>query len=151
MRSGVSIPVASPSSAAVALGISLVITAVLLLVLVVPVAFSRVRVYSDRVVISAPPLTSFVFSRGDVSSCFITDLSIDEGIRPVSRTWGIALFGLRIGWFKLSNGHRGYLAISTGSREAVVFILRDGTYVVLAPRDIGSLVDALRDMGWLRS
>ncbi|RLE88151.1 MAG: hypothetical protein DRJ96_04685 [Thermoprotei archaeon] len=110
---------------------------------------AQIRVTRDEIVVRAYLLFSESASRGEVEEVKVVDLREDAGLKPTVRLSGTSLGGWRVGWFKLSNGSKAFMA-SLGDR-VVALRKRDGTYLLLAPRDFDSFVEALARHGWLGS
>jgi hypothetical protein len=59
----------------------------------------------------------------------VVNLDSSSIVRPTRRTNGIGLPGLGIGWFKLANGEKALVALS--SRDRVVYVPTDEGYSLL--------------------
>ncbi|MCS7110617.1 MAG: PH domain-containing protein [Ignisphaera sp.] len=127
--------------------IPIAISTVLIITLALPVITLKIEVFQDRIEVWALPLYKFSAKRSDVVEVFIADLKVRIDITPVSRLYGHGLPSYAVGWFKLRNGAKAFLAVS--SNNAVVFKLRDETYLVLTPMNMESFIGALKRMGWL--
>ena len=87
-------------------------------------------------------------NKEDVTNITIVDLSEHPELKPTLRTFGAGLPGYKLGWFRLANGAKAYLAVS--SDKAVVIKLKDDTLVILTPKNIDEFIDRLRELGWIR-
>lgn len=78
-----------------------------------------------------------------LSQARIVDLGTTPALRPRVRSNGIGLPGYSVGWFKLSNGEKALVALT--SRTGVLYLPTDGDYViVISPRDPEALLASLR-------
>ena len=59
----------------------------------------------------------------------VVNVSSDSNVKPTRRTNGLGLPGLGLGWFKLANGEKALLALS--SRDRVVYVPTDEGYSLL--------------------
>ena len=141
-----SFEISIPPSALVTVIVVSIVVALILAILVLPIYLLRIRVSSEEVAVSAPPMYSFSAKRGEVEEVFVADLSSRSDLRPSVRTWGTGLPGYSLGWFKLSNGAKAFCAIS--SDRAVVFKLRNGAYLIVTPSDVANFVSTLEGLGW---
>lgn len=67
----------------------------------------------------------------DVKRASMTDLRVDPGSQPKTRTQGLGLPGQTHGWFKLRNGQRALLFVTDPSR-VVKLPTRDGYILMLS-------------------
>ena len=123
---------------------------VIILVFTLPTIFCRIVVSDDRIAIATPLSKGFSFGRDDVASISIVNLTEAKDLAPTIRLWGTSAFGFKLGWFKLANGCKAYLAICGKSDLAIAIRLKDGTYVIISPKDLDRFVKALRNYGWLK-
>ena len=59
----------------------------------------------------------------------VVNVDSSSNVRPTRRTNGIGLPGLGIGWFKLANGEKALVALS--SRDRVIYVPTDEGYSLL--------------------
>lgn len=59
----------------------------------------------------------------------VVNVSSDSNVKPTRRTNGLGLPGLGLGWFKLANGEKALVALS--SRDRVVYVPTDEGYSLL--------------------
>lgn len=96
----------------------------------------RVPIYSRSVPISSLDLTKAKVLKIEPSS----------GLRPVVRTNGIGVPGFRVGWFRLKNGEKALLAVT--SLESVLYIpTLDGYSLLLSLKKPHRALDELRAKG----
>ena len=136
-----------PTSVWIFLVALVAILAVIILITIIPIVALKIEVKDSEIVISAPPLLKYSFKRNEIVSINTIDLSEHEEYKPTLREFGIGIPGYRIGWFKLANGAKAFLAVS--SNEAVVFKLKNGTYVIITPKDVGNFLNTLRKLEWI--
>jgi hypothetical protein len=73
----------------------------------------------------------------------ILDLKVDREHRPILRTNGCGLPGYASGWFRLANGEKALLFVTTG--DAVVYLpTTKGYSLLLSPKDPHRLLQALQ-------
>jgi len=138
-----------PIAIIIVLSVFIVLFFVIIL-LIAPIVFFSIRVTKDGVSISAPPINSYSFKRDEVEEVYIVDLSTKREYHPTVRTFGIGLPGWKIGWFKLENGADAYLAVTSTNKEAVIFKLKNGKYIILQAKEFNKFVKVLQDLGWIR-
>jgi len=124
------------------------LAAVLGLIALILLSPAQIRVTRDEIRVRAHLLLSEAVSRGEVEEVRVVDLREEASLKPVVRLFGTSLGEWRVGWFKLSNGSKAFMA-SLGEK-VVALRRRDGTYLVLAPSDFEGFVEALAKYGWLR-
>jgi hypothetical protein len=142
----VSFTVPTPQSVVIFTVIIAIVLLAVLIILVLPICLLRIEVSSEGVVVKAPPMYCFSVKRGDVEEVYVADLKSRSDLKPSLRTWGHGLPGYSLGWFKLKNGAKGFLAIS--SDVAVVFKLRSGEYLLITPSNITDFISTLKGLGW---
>jgi len=138
-----------PLSAWIVLLIILFILIVVTLIIFIPILTFSIRV-NERI-IKASSLFSYKITvrKEDVENICVVDLSKHPELRPKIRTFGTGLPGLNLGWFKLANGSKAFLAI-TNNNQAVVIKLKDETYVILSPKNFQEFVNTLKQLGWIK-
>ena len=134
-----------PSALITVIVFSIVIIAVLA-ILVLPIYLLRITVSSDEIVVKAPPIYRFSAKRKEVEEIFVADLNSRDDLKPRLRTWGTGLPGYALGWFKLGNDAKAFCAIS--SNTAVVFKLRNDTYLIVTPSNTTNFMQTLKMLGW---
>ncbi|NHV97579.1 MAG: hypothetical protein HA494_07345 [Thaumarchaeota archaeon] len=144
MQASFTIP--TPQSVVIFTVIIAIILIAVLILLVLPVCLLKIEVSSEEVVVKAPPMYSFSAKRGDVEEVYVADLNSRSDLKPSLRTWGHGLPGYSLGWFKLKNGAKAFLAVS--SNVAVVFKLRGGEYLLVTPTNIDGFITTLQGLGW---
>jgi len=73
----------------------------------------------------------------------ILNLKVDREHRPVLRTNGCGLPGYASGWFRLANGEKALLFVTTG--DAVLYLpTMKGYSLLLTPKDPQRLLNALQ-------
>jgi len=83
------------------------------------------------------------FERLRLDAAEIVPLSDDSPLHPAFRSYGIYIGGYRAGWFRLRNGEKAYLVLS--SRSQVIHIpTRDGYRLLLSVDHPEALLDALQ-------
>ena len=142
-----SIPI--PSSVWIIVGIITLILAIVLVITIIPIAFLKIVVSSNRIEISAPPMYRFTINKEDVLDIDIVDLRLRSDLKPVIRLFGHGFPGYKVGWFKLANDAKAFLAIST-EEKVVLFKLKNGEYVLLTPKDIDRFLEILKNLDWFR-
>ena len=65
----------------------------------------------------------------EVEKARVLDLTREPGLRPVSRRMGTGLPGYVAGWFRLANGHRALLYVTTW--QQVLYVPTTAGYVLL--------------------
>ena len=138
-----------PTAVWVILAVIAVVLIIVLLLIALPVMKFTIVVSGDSIYVSAPPLAKVRVRKEDVIYIHEVRLSDYPGLRPTIRTFGLGLPGCKIGWFRLANGARAFLGL-TWSDRAVVMELRDGTYVILTPKNLSEFITTLRNLGWLK-
>ncbi len=136
-----------------AIMIVIIITAVIIFIVsivLLPIFFLRIGVNENQIIVSAPLFPGIKVSKKDVVSITVVNLKEHEELKPSVRTFGIGLPGYLVGWFRLNNGSKAYLAIGKGSEDVVVIKLSDGSFVILAPKDISKFTSVLKTLGWLK-
>jgi len=126
--------------------VAAIIAAVILLT-VLPVAGFRVYIYEDRIEASSPIMYRVVIYRSDVESISAVNLSEAQHLKPRARLFGTSIFGYSLGWFRLADGSKAFLAVSAD--RAVAIRLRDGSYVIITPSDFDGFLAALKSFGWI--
>jgi len=139
------IPVPASVWIFVAIVAAIIVAAFLLLVL--PVAGFRVYVYEDRIEASIPIMYRVVVCRSDVVSISVVNLSEAQHLKPKVRLFGTSIPGYSLGWFRLADGSKAFLAVSAD--RAVAIRLRDGSYVIITPSDFDGFLAALKSFGWI--
>jgi hypothetical protein len=75
----------------------------------------------------------------------VVDLGERTELRPLLKTNGTSLPGLKSGWFRLRNRHKAFVAMTTGPR--VLWLpTHNGYDLLLQPRQPQALLDHLREM-----
>lgn len=75
----------------------------------------------------------------------IVEFQIEPGLRPVARTMGTALPSYQSGWFRLADGEKALLYLT--SRERALYIPTTRNYaVLLSPQDPDQMLADLRRM-----
>ncbi|MCD6196065.1 MAG: hypothetical protein J7J82_04690 [Staphylothermus sp.] len=138
-----------PLSAWIILLLILIVLFIIALIIFIPIITFSIRVNENT--IKASSLFSYKITVGkeDVENIYVVDLSKHPELRPKIRTFGTGLPGLNLGWFKLANGSKAFLAI-TNNKQGVVIKLRDGTYVILSPKNIQEFINTLKQLGWIK-
>lgn len=78
-----------------------------------------------------------------VEEARIVDLTREAALRPRSRRGGTALPGYTAGWFRLSNGERALLYVTT--RQRVLYVPTNAGYaLLLSPEDPHGMLADLR-------
>jgi len=131
-----------------ALGLSLLVAALVASVAVLPMARLRIVVNSTRVYLSATPLFRKEVRRSDVVSIAVINLREQSSLRPVWRLFGVSSPGFDLGWYRLKNVAKAFLALSSSSDRVVVVRLRDGSYLIVSPEDFEGFQRVLRSHGW---
>ncbi len=140
-----SIPI--PLSVWIVLAVIALVVAVILLLAILPIVTFRITVSRDTIKASSLIMYSITVKREDIENISIIDLSKHPELKPTVRTFGTGLPGYGLGWFKLANGAKAFLAVSTD--KAVVIRLNDGTYVILTPKNMDEFVSTLKKYGWI--
>ena len=87
------------------------------------------------------PISNLALDTAEVS-----DIHPSSPFRPAIRTNGIGLPGYAVGWFKLTNGDKALLSLT--SRERVVYILTtDGYSLLLSVNDPDTFIQELKLRG----
>lgn len=140
--------IAPPSSSVVlilgAISILLVALAVLFVWLSMSAAKLSVVVNTDSVQLKLPIYSRTIpLSQLALGQAQVTRIDKSSPLRPRIRTNGVGLPGYGVGWFKLKNGEKALLALT--SREQVVYIpTRDGYSLLLSVRSPNQFLDQLR-------
>ncbi len=135
-----------PSSALVTVIVFGIVMIAVLAILALPIYLLRITVFSDGIVVKAPPMYRFSVKREEVEEIFVADLNSRDDLKPRLRTWGTRLPGYALGWFKLGNGAKAFCVIS--SNTAVVFKLRNNTYLIVTPSNTTNFIQTLKMLGW---
>jgi len=136
-----------PASVWIFVAVVAAILVVVFLLLVLPVAGFRVYVYEDHIEASSPIMYRVVIRRSDVEAVSVVNLSEAQHLKPRARLFGTSIFGYSLGWFRLADGSKAFLAVSVD--RAVAIRLRDGSYVIITPSDFDGFLAALRSFGWI--
>lgn len=75
----------------------------------------------------------------------IVNLELEPQLKPSSRRNGTSMPGLKVGWFRLRNGEKGYCFLTDLSRVVYVPTI-DGFSVLMSVDDPAALLDALRSV-----
>jgi len=111
---------------------------------------------SARIVLENGKLCAKIFGPTAPSTCVSIDeivraevvKELSDGLKPVLRVNGYGLPGFLWGWFKLSNGHQAFFAVSSAAKSKyLVLQLRNGDYIVIKCRDLPKLVAELQSKG----
>jgi len=137
-----------PSSVWIIIGIIAAIVLIILFITIIPIITFSITISRDRIRCSSLIMYRATVDRDDVANITIVDLKEHPELKPRIRTFGTGLPGYSLGWFKLANGAKAFLAVS--SDKAVVIELRDGTYVILTPKNMDEFVKSLRELGWVK-
>ena len=86
---------------------------------------------------------SIPLDRLDVDSARVVDLRGEPSLQPVSRRMGTGMPGYSAGWFRLRNGARALIYLTTRDRVAYVPVA-DGYVLLLSLRDPAGMIDDLR-------
>jgi len=138
-----------PSSVLIFIGILVAIFVIVAILLVVPIAKFSIKVTGNKIVASSPIMYKVTIDRNNVASIEIVDLKKEPGLKPRIRTFGIGLPGYKLGWFKLANGAKAFLAVTSNNNEAVVIKLLNGTYVILSPKNFTGFINTLKGLEWI--
>ena len=131
------------------MGIVLGVLAFVIMLVVAPEVSARIVLENER-------LCAKMFGFATPSTCVsISEIARAEvvkelsgGLKPVMRVNGFGLPGFFWGWFKLADGHRAFLAISSAAKSKyLVLQLRDGDYIIIKCRDLPKLVAELQSKG----
>jgi len=127
-----------------AIAILLVALAVLFVWLAMSAAKLSVGVNSGNVELKMPFYGRTIpLSQLELDKAQVTRIDKSSPLRPRIRTNGVGLPGYGVGWFKLKNGEKALLALT--SREQVVYIpTRDGYSLLLSVRSPNQFLDQLR-------
>jgi len=137
-----------PSSVWIFLAIIIVIVFLVLLLTIIPIIGFSITLTRDQLKASSPIMFKITVNKEDVTNITIVDLSEHPELKPTMRTFGAGLPGYKLGWFRLANGAKAFLAVS--SDKAVVIKLKDDTLVILTPKNIDEFINRLRELGWIR-
>ncbi len=137
-----------PTSVWIIVGVIAAALAVVTVIIVLPIAKFTIVVSSSYIRAYSPIMFKVNVERSQVAHVSVVNLEKAAYLKPTIRLFGVGLPGYKLGWFKLANGAKAFLAV-TSSGEAVVIELRDGTYVILTPKDFEDFVEALRINGWM--
>ena len=138
-----------PLSAWIILLLILIVLFIIALIIFIPIITFSIRVNENTIKASSLFSYKITVRKEDVESIYVVDLSKHPELRPKIRTFGTGLPGLNLGWFKLANGSKAFLAI-TNNKQGVVIKLRDGTYVILSPKNIQEFINTLKQLGWIK-
>jgi len=147
VRHTFTIPV--PSSVWWVIGVLIAVFIVVLVLVVLPIVKFTVTLTSEHLTAYSPVMIKVTVRKSDVVGIKVVNLSEHPELKPTIRTFGVGLPGYKLGWFKLANGARAFLAV-TSSSKAVVMELKDGTYVIITPKDLSEFLTALKELGWIR-
>jgi len=136
-----------PASVWIFIAIIAAILIAVFLLLVLPVTGFRIYVYEDRIEASSPIMHRAVVLRSDVESVSVVNLSEAQHLKPRVRLFGAGILGYNLGWFRLADGSKAFLAVSAD--RAVAIKLRDGSYVIITPSDFDGFLVALKSFGWI--
>ncbi|MET1159873.1 MAG: PH domain-containing protein [Thermoprotei archaeon] len=125
-----------------------IILVTVLLLLVIPIVGFTIKVSRNSIIASSPIMYRITINRDSVERIYTADLDQHPELKPVIRTFGTAILGYKLGWFKLSNGAKAFLAIS--SNRVVVIELQDGTYVILSPENVEEFAKKLQELEWIK-
>ncbi len=139
-----------PTVGWVIIAVILAVIAVVVVLILLPILTFKIQVSSQEVRVGGLLSPKVVVERKNLLYSEVLNLSKHPELKPVVRLFGIGLPGYRVGWFKLSNGSKAYLAVGNWSGEAVVLKLRDERMVILAPSNVSGLIRALESLGWLK-
>ena len=138
-----------PLSAWIILLLILIVLFIIALIIFIPIITFSIRVNENTIKASSLFSYKITVRKEDVENICVVDLSKHPELRPKIRTFGTGLPGLNLGWFTLENGAKAFLAI-TNNKQAVVIKLKDGTYVILSPKNFQEFVNTLKQLGWIK-
>ncbi len=140
-----------PMVAWVTILVIITILIIVLLTIIFPVVLFKIVLSDNEMIIGAPLTPSIKINRDDIESIALISLSEHQELKPTLRLFGVGLPGLKIGWFKLSNGKKAFLAINKWGSEALIIELKDGNLVILSPKDFNDFKSKLKLLGWIKS
>ena len=120
------------------------------LIIILPVALFKIRLNNEEIYAGAPLAPSIRVRKGDVVSISFINLSRYPELKPTLRLLGIGLPGLKIGWFKLANGSKAFLALNGWDSKALVIKLRSNSLVILSPKNFNDFKSKLQLLGWVK-
>lgn len=138
-----------PLSAWILLLLILLVLIIVALIIFIPILTFSIKVNEHTIKASSLFSYKITVRKEDVENIYVVDLSKHTELKPKVRTFGTGLPGLDLGWFTLENGSKAFLAI-TNNKQAVVIKLRDGTYVILSPKNFQEFVNTLKQLGWIK-
>jgi len=128
-----------------------VLCAVILLatyMLIIPLTACRIVVNDSCVSLKAGAAVPKIrFCSGDVEGMTILE-GLPKELRPTLRLNGYSLPGFKWGWFKLSNGAKAFVAVSGSNGKYIVVLLKDGTYVIIKPKNPDKVFVRLAAIGF---
>ena len=120
-------------------GTTLFLVALTVMMAAMAIGFGWMTVSATRpsVVVSETTLTlkapfygrSIDLARIRLEEARVLNVDSSSDVRPTRRTNGLGLPGLGVGWFKLANGEKALVALS--SRDRVVYVPTDEGYSLL--------------------
>lgn len=119
-----------------------------LIAILLPVMLFSIRVGNDEILIAAPPLMKFRVRKSDIESATVISLSKCPELHPKIRLYGIGLPGWRVGWYRLNNGSKAFVALSQEDR-VLLLRMRGGELVLLAPNKFSEFLAVLHRLGWI--
>ncbi len=132
--------------------VSLIIAILILVIVLIlaPILFFSIKVSTDKIRLGAFLTPSITVKREDVTLIDVIELNEHPELKPVMRLLGMGLPGYKLGWFKLANGSKAYLALSRWGDKAVAIKLVDGTYVIIAPKNFKEFILRLKELDWIK-
>ena len=119
-----------------------------LVAILLPIMLFSIRISNDEILITAPPFVKFRIRKLDIESAMVISLSDYPELHPKLRLYGIGLPGWRVGWYRLSDGSKAFLAL--GQADKVLLLrMRNGELVLLAPSRFSEFLLTLRRLGWI--
>lgn len=123
----------------------LLVLALLLGVLYYGTRTSEVRLSESALAFKVPGFygRSIPWRNIEFEGVRIVNLEAEPSLQPKLRTNGIGLFGYRLGWHQLNDGHMAWLAV-TDPKRVVLIPQRSGPTDLISATDPEGLVDQLK-------
>ncbi len=137
-----------PPAALITVVILCCVLIVALVLTILPIVLFSIYVDRDSIAVRAPPFIHLHVRRDDVVFAMVLDLRYHPELKPTIRLYGIGLPSWRVGWYRLSNGSKAFIAINDLG-QALVLKLKNDNYIILSPKDFDRFIETLKCLGWL--
>jgi len=139
-----------PTAAVIVIAVLVAVIAFVAALMILPPSTLKISVSNDSIAVKAVLAPGVHVDRGEVVKCFVANLAVNQEFKPKLKINGWALPGFRLGWFRLENGAKAYLALNDPNSDAVILETSRGSYIILQPQDFTKFTSILKSLGWLK-